>query len=165
MKIFSTKGASVTTGVPTDAGPAHTLAEIEASLTRSIGPLARQLVRQSAAQARSVHEFYATLADNVPAGPERDAFLARIRRLDPGRSGTHAPAPAPATGPPSARVAFDAATLTRCEQQLARHIGPLARVLIKRAANDSGNVAELYRKLAEHIDTEPERQAFLDALR
>ncbi len=42
---------------------------------------------------------------------------------------------------------------------------PLARVLIKRAANDSGNVAELMHKLAEQIDREPERKAFLDALR
>jgi len=38
-------------------------------------------------------------------------------------------------------------------------------VLIKRAANDSGNVAELVHKLADQIDSEPERRAFLDSLR
>ena len=58
--------------------------------------------------------------------------------------------------------AFDPAMLARCEKQLARHVGPLARVLIKRASSDSGNVAELVRKLAEHIDDEGDRQAFID---
>ncbi len=55
--------------------------------------------------------------------------------------------------------------LAAAEKRLAQHVGPLARVLIKRAANDSGNVKELYRKLAEHIDSETERKAFLDSLR
>jgi hypothetical protein len=55
--------------------------------------------------------------------------------------------------------------LAAAEKRLAQHAKPLARVLIKRAASNSGNVKELYRKLAEHIDSEPERKAFLDGLR
>ncbi len=148
--------------------PAQTLAEIEASLTRFIGPLAKQLVRQSAAQVRHVDEFYAVLADNIPPGSERDAFLSRIRRLDVGSSSASNP---PVTVPPgtfgsAARPAgFDANTLARCEKELARHVGPLARVLIKRAANDSGDLADLYRKLAQHIDAKADREAFLNAMR
>ena len=148
--------------------PPQTLAEIEASLTRSIGPLAKQLVRQSAAQARHVDEFYAVLADNIPPGAERDAFLSRIRRLDVGSSSASIPPTAAPTGAfaPSARTAgFDADTLARCEKELARHVGPLARVLIKRAANDSGDLADLYRKLAQHIDAKADREAFLNAMR
>jgi len=37
-------------------------------------------------------------------------------------------------------------------------------VLIKRAANDSGDINELYRNLAKHIDSERERAAFLKGL-
>lgn len=162
-----------TVGAPKQLGPlsstlpAHTLIEIEASLTRVIGPLAKQLVRKAAAEARSVDEFYAVLSDNVPHGVERDAFLARVRRLDVGASAATTP-PAAASRPPVApalAAVFDAALLARCEKQLAQHVGPLARVLIKRAANDSGNVAELVHKLADQIDSEPERRAFLESLR
>jgi hypothetical protein len=59
---------------------------------------------------------------------------------------------------------FDPKLLARCEKELAQHVGPLARVLIKKAANDSGNVAELYGKLAAHIEGDAERAAFLKAM-
>jgi serine/threonine protein kinase len=146
--------------------PPETLAEIETSLTKSIGPLARHLVRKGAMQAKSVEEFYEVLAENVPEGVERTDFLKRIGRLDRGSSASIPPAP---TRPPEKTatrpvVVFDPATLAAAEKRLAEHVGPLARVLIKRAANDSGDVRELYRKLAEHIDSEPERSAFLKGL-
>ena len=143
--------------------PPETLAEIESSLVRSIGPLAKHLVRQSAMQARSVAEFYAALAENVPEGVERSGFLKHVGRLRAAGSLSAAPTPgrsAEAGGAKPATV-FDPATLAAAEKRLAQYVGPLAKVLIKRAASDSGDVGELYRKLAEHIDSEPERREFL----
>jgi len=143
--------------------PPETLAEIESSLVRSIGPLAKHLVRQSAMQARSVEEFYAALAENVPEGVERSGFLKHVGRLTAAAS-TSAP-PTPGRPPEAAAakpvVVFDPATLAAAEKRLAQYVGPLAKVLIKRAANDSGDIGELYHKLAEHIDSEPERREFL----
>jgi eukaryotic-like serine/threonine-protein kinase len=159
--------------------PAQTLAEIEASLTRAIGPLARQLIRRAASHSKSIGEFYAELSDSIPEGAERDAFVKRIRRLDTGSSlsgsstGGSQTQP-PATSPGSASVSatntsttgsFDAATLARAEKKLAQHVGPLAKLLIKRATSESGSLADLYRKLADHIDDEDERKAFLNELR
>jgi eukaryotic-like serine/threonine-protein kinase len=43
-------------------------------------------------------------------------------------------------------------------------VGPLARVLIRQAAESSVNLKELYAQLATHIDSEEERSAFLDSL-
>ncbi|ACV35509.1 serine/threonine-protein kinase [Accumulibacter sp.] len=143
--------------------PPETLAEIESSLVRSIGPLAKHLVRHSAMQARSVEEFYAALAENVPEGVERSGFLKHVGRLTAAAS-TSAP-PTPGRPPEAAAakpvVVFDPATLAAAEKRLAQYVGPLAKVLIKRAANDSGDIGELYHKLAEHIDSEPERREFL----
>ncbi len=160
--------------------PPQTLAQIEASLTRVIGPMAKQVVRQGVTQSRSVDEFFSLLASNVPHGAERDEFLSRIRQLDTGEAMTAVPAPASASGNRSAggghagsgaggagaapQAPFDSATLSRCERHLSRHVGPLAKLLIKRAANDSGNVAELVGRLAEHIDDESDRQEFLKAM-
>ncbi len=159
--------------------PAQTLAEIEASLTRAIGPLAHELIRRAASHSKSIGEFYAELSDNVPEGAERDAFVKRIRRLDtgsslggsiPGMSHTQPPATSPgstsgAATHTSTTGGFDAATLARAEKKLAEHVGPLAKLLIKRATSESGSLGELYRKLADHIDDEDERKAFLNELR
>ena len=52
------------------------LARAEQSLALSLGPMARALVRRSAKSAKSVAELYASLAEELPAGPERERFLA-----------------------------------------------------------------------------------------
>ncbi|MEF8731057.1 MAG: hypothetical protein V5B40_03755 [Candidatus Accumulibacter meliphilus] len=154
--------------------PPETLAEIESSLVKSIGPLAKHLVRKSASHARSVEEFNSELADNIPEGSERFEFLKRIERLEKAPSASIPPVAAkrPRQARPSCRhhsspdgrVVFDPVTLATAEKRLAQYVGPLAKVLIKRAANDSGDLGELYRKLAEHIDSEPERRDFLKGL-
>jgi serine/threonine-protein kinase len=70
-------------------------------------------------------------------------------------------AAAPAT---AARPVFSPETLSAAEKRLASYVGPLARVLIRQAAESSGNIKELYAQLATHIDSEEERSAFLDSL-
>ena len=106
-------------------------------LSRVIGPLSRQIGRQVAAQARSADSLHAVLSDSVPVGAECDAFSGRQRRIDVSRSLT-TEEPAAETlqtepsNPPALGVVFDAVLLARCEQQLARHVDPFARVLIKR---------------------------------
>jgi eukaryotic-like serine/threonine-protein kinase len=55
--------------------------------------------------------------------------------------------------------------LSTAEKRLASYVGPLARVLIKDAAQKSGSLKELYAQLAVHIDSEEEREAFLDSLK
>ncbi|HMV05293.1 MAG TPA: serine/threonine-protein kinase [Accumulibacter sp.] len=141
----------------------ETLEQVEVLLSRCIGPLARHLVRTSLAQARSVREFFSLLAANVPAGGERAAFVRQLAQIE--KLAATRPAAPPATTPPATAPAlFDASQLALAEKRLAEYVGPLARVLIKRAANDSGDINELYRNLAKHIDSERERAAFLKGL-
>jgi len=145
--------------------PPATLAEIESSMIRSIGPLAKHLIRKCAQQARTLEEFYATLAANLPEGSERSNLLKRGEQLRLSRSDTPAGAAVPAE--PAAvgkRQTFDTTTLATAEKRLALYVGPLAKVLIRRAADDSDDVNELYRKLAEHIDSADERREFLKGL-
>jgi hypothetical protein len=47
------------------------------------------------------------------------------------------------------------------QEQLALIIGPMARVLVKRAMRKSGSLDQLYQLLAEEIPTAQERQRFL----
>lgn len=55
----------------------------------------------------------------------------------------------------------DPETLQQAEQQLAPHIGPLAKVLVKRAAERTSSTDELYRLLATEIDDTAGREQFL----
>jgi serine/threonine-protein kinase len=147
--------------------PPETLAEIERSLSRHMGPLARVLIQRGQGEAKSVEEFFRMLAENIPSDDEQAAFLKKmksvnttpVRAPDAGVPLATGKAPAAAAG-----AAFTPEVLANAEKALASYVGPLARVLIKDAAGKSGNLKELYAQLAAHIDSEDERRAFLATL-
>jgi hypothetical protein len=51
------------------------------------------------------------------------------------------------------------------ETELARQIGPLARVVVKRAAKDTGVLNDLIAKLELEIPTDDSRRAFREAMK
>jgi hypothetical protein len=61
--------------------------------------------------------------------------------------------------------AFNLAELESLERQLAYHVGPVARHLVKRAAAKAVSHDELMRLLAAEVDSIPARQQFIDACR
>ena len=78
-------------------------------------------------------------------------------------SGAPAGAPTAPAVPPGAGPAQDSAELQRIEARLSEHVGPVARVLVRRAAARAASLEELARRLADEIDSEPARRAFLSA--
>jgi serine/threonine-protein kinase len=54
--------------------------------------------------------------------------------------------------------------LGEIEQALARHIGPIAKVVLKRAMAKSATRNDLCDRLATHIEREDERRQFLATL-
>ena len=62
-------------------------------------------------------------------------------------------------------AAWNDDVLKAVELELARRIGPLARVLVKRAARTAGTLEELGAVLAENIPSEADRGPFRDAVR
>ena len=56
---------------------------------------------------------------------------------------------------------WDQAVLVRAEAALARHVGPLASVLVRRAARECSDEAALYARLAEQISNSTARNEFL----
>lgn len=59
---------------------------------------------------------------------------------------------------------FDAASLAQAEHSLARHLGPLAQVLVKRAARECQDLPALYARLAEQVTDPAARQAFVQQM-
>ncbi|MDQ6917572.1 MAG: serine/threonine protein kinase [Pseudomonadota bacterium] len=64
--------------------------------------------------------------------------------------------------PTAAVPAWDDTVLRTVERQLAHYVGPMARVMIKRAADQTTDVDELYSLLGENIADLARRQRFFD---
>jgi serine/threonine-protein kinase len=125
--------------------PPDRLSEVERSLSRSIGPLAKVLIRQAQAHSSNASEFF----DHI-AGPHRGRIraqglprrkLANLRRArGPRRRLRPPPSPAGATrssSAPAARAEITSEMLSTAGKRLASYVRPLARVLIE-AAGKSG---------------------------
>ena len=109
----------------------------------------------------------------IDATSDYDGALARFQlivRGAPDASGSAATAPAvsasrgASVGPAKPAVRWDPALLAGAEQHLARHVGPIARLLVSKAAAAATNEAELYERLAHAVPDATERADFLRKL-
>jgi TIR domain len=97
------------------------------------------------------HTYYDKLMQYL-----RRALDARAKPAEPAHA-TPVAAPAPTSAPPL----FDTAALERIELHLAHYLGPVAKVLVSRAASRSTNIDDLKHRLADELDSESERREFL----
>jgi hypothetical protein len=58
---------------------------------------------------------------------------------------------------------LDAEAVARVTKELARYIGPIAEIVVRRAAKSCSTVSDLRRQVAEEIDVSADRTKFLDA--
>jgi hypothetical protein len=58
---------------------------------------------------------------------------------------------------------LDAEAMARITKELARYIGPIAEIVVKRAAKSCNTVSDLRRTVAEEIDVRADRNKFLHA--
>ncbi len=61
----------------------------------------------------------------------------------------------------AAKVAFDGAVMDRVSKELANFIGPIAAIVVKRAAGRSASVGELCNTVAQEIESAADRTVFL----
>jgi serine/threonine protein kinase len=183
--LYSGEG-DVAASVPLDSASAgsvtgaeldpETVDAAERLLSRHIGPMARIIVRKTLPRAGSREELHRLLAGMIPDPAAQAAFLAAVPAASPPASAGTPPssqrvasaavsaAPKTATVAPAgvpAGSAFADADLERIGKIFARHIGPLAKVLLRRESAQAGDLDSLYRALARHIDHEDEQRRFL----
>jgi class 3 adenylate cyclase len=135
-------------------------AALEGALTRSVGPMAHLVVQQALPDSPTFDALVQRLAGAVPAGPERQAFLAHFRPASDSAVVVEMPAPA-STGPASGAPTWTDAELAAAEHALAKHLGPLAHYLVLKASTRCHTLAELYEALAAEIHDPTERAHFL----
>jgi serine/threonine protein kinase len=136
---------------------------IEAELARHIGPISALVTKTAAKKAGTLAALAETVAKEIADDKERSAFLKKFAgdKSTPsgtpsGRTGSKLPSQAPTT---SSR--FDPQTLAAAEAALAKYIGAVAKVVVKRAAAKARDVRELYLLIADEIEDQNERKAFV----
>jgi serine/threonine protein kinase len=147
--------ATVTPSATATATTAPELADLEARLSRAIGPIARRLVADAARRYSTISEIRQALAAQIEDPKEREAFF----KTSPGVTAT--------TGSraPASPIRFDPAALDLFAQALASYIGPVAKIVVARAAGAARNAGELQSLLAEEIPAAADRQRFLATVR
>jgi len=131
------------------------LGAIERRLAQYMGPIAGRMVRLAAREADSAETLCERLADSIDKPDERERFLGDVRaRLQ--QTGDTLGRSSPGIAP-----ALSEAEIERVQQDLARYIGPIAKVLVKRAAGSATSTAALREALAEHLEQAAERTTFL----
>ncbi|MGH7066255.1 MAG: serine/threonine-protein kinase [Acetobacteraceae bacterium] len=128
------------------------LTEIEASLARFVGPMARILVRHAAQQATDREDLLAALAKDLPRPQDAAQFLREnAARIEP-RIGGRTSGTATGLGRTAARTApITPELLATAEAALAFTIGPIARVMVGEAAERAAGAADLTERLAKHL--------------
>ncbi|MEA3483976.1 MAG: adenylate/guanylate cyclase domain-containing protein, partial [Pseudomonadota bacterium] len=142
----------------------------EDDLAIYIGPLAKVLVGRAALQATSAQDLYTVLGNMIPADDARTKFLAKAPAPEPVQEPNWGPVDVVSMGPDSGPTTdglsttgapWDPTILKTAEQDLAIHLGPLSRVIVKKAAKKTSNLEELYGLLARELPTEEAQNAFL----
>jgi eukaryotic-like serine/threonine-protein kinase len=187
----ATPAAPSTLHAPPIAGPAAAphpapppfadslLARVAAELVDDLGPMAECVVRRAAAHRdESVSALLVRVANDALPASRRADFIERLRLLlaDQRRPERRGPATHPPTGvvvpvlnevladvPPAAPI--DSRLLHDAEHLLTEHVGPLAALLVRRAAAGAATRDQFIVRLAGLTAEGQERERLFAALR
>ena len=137
-----------------------TRAQIETALLKSVGPIAKILMARIAPTCATDSELRDRLAEQITDAGSRTTFLRQISQEQPSTGGSAAPPP-PSPVKQAEITQWDPVMLANAKQQLAVYTGPIASVIVDRAAKRSRTPQELYQILAQEIAAEKDRIAFL----
>jgi serine/threonine protein kinase len=151
--------------VSTSLFDAETLKALAAGLAAHVGPIAAMVVRTTAKKSATLIELVQKLAAEIADEKARAAFVKKYGP-DEKSSPTGKPAnPVPSHSLPTqstvAQPHFEPATLAKAELELAKYIGAVARVVVRRAAAKARNEAELYLLLADQIEDKDQKKLFV----
>ncbi len=164
----ASRGGTAAAGERTTTTPAtfdsKVLRRIEEHLSVQIGPMAKVLVRRAALAAPTLTALCDELAKQIPPGPGREKFRAHCMAGGGTISTVSSPAPSASTdGGTKPQGPLQDEALARVEGELARRIGPLARVLVRRNRH-ARSLADLVALLEGNIPDDEGRAAFRRAL-
>ena len=149
--------------------------ELQTALSTQIGPVAKLVLKNAARDAADLDDLCNKLLPHIGSDAGRAQFQDSIREIKKkhglstlstmsGRSQGGAPKTATQltqmTGMPTL-LQLSPELMEAAQMKLAVYVGPIAKVLAKRASKMTGNADEFYRLLAENLPDPQERARFL----
>jgi eukaryotic-like serine/threonine-protein kinase len=154
--------------IPTRPAPAASpedLTALQAKLLPYLGPITPRLVAKAATRIASLSTLIKELAGHIPDARHREAFLKSCQpSLGEPEAASRPPAATPLPTEASQRVSWDPDYLEKVKQSLARHIGPIAGVLVDRTCKRVTTRQQLYDALVTQISSEKDRAQFLKSV-
>jgi len=152
---------------PSTEYDSKTLAAVEHRLAQWLGPIAGAVVRKHSTATGSLPELCSVLAGQIASEKDRRSFLLACRKEFGWQARAENVEDTVSESPPVAARAidFDPAFLERSKKQLACYLGPLAKVMVERAAKRAGSVDEFITLLSAQIPSAFERERFIAAVR
>jgi len=136
------------------------LGGIEIELARFIGPVAKVLVRRAARTCKDVDALVLELFGSLDSEADREAFSRAVT----GRA--RVLSAEPASAPPVSAASTPGPSVTpedvdRAMKLLTPYIGPIARVVAKRAATPGGSRQDFFVEVSRNLETPSQRERFL----
>jgi serine/threonine protein kinase len=151
------------------------LEQVVKDLATQIGPMAKLMVKEASKRTSDIKELYVLLADSIPTEESRAKFLKKARVQDTDSVRHSRPTTSPSsrsatTGPTSTSHITGAIAITdeivqRAEKNLTSYVGPLAKMLVKKAVTQTQDAHQLVEILARQIDSPTDREKFLSAMK
>ncbi|HVK54068.1 MAG TPA: serine/threonine-protein kinase [Burkholderiales bacterium] len=154
-----------TTAYPPEWDPT-VLKQVEQKLTEILGPVARVMVKRAAWATTDIEKLYQLLSDDLANVQDRTTFLATRGSLS-GASTKTGTSMRDAKSMLTQKGAVEAVSpefIDQAARQLAVFVGPIAKVLAKKAAAKAKSPQEFYMLLADNLATDAEKQKFFKAV-
>jgi len=137
--------------------------EVERAVHREIPILPFRI--ENVLPVRSLEYFLSTphWLDAFP--PPREPHFARLSAHIEGLLNATSPTVAPGSGMRNQLLSLDVTEMESLERRLAHYVGPVAKLLVKRAAAKASSMDELTQMLAAEVEAAPARKQFLETCR
>lgn len=160
-------GTALGTSTPPPTGwSASALAGVEVELARFLGPVARVLVRRAARNHKDIETLTMALVDTLERAQDREAFARTITGRDLASLRARVPTlpdtPLPVT--PTPGLPLTPEEVERATRLLTTYIGPIARVVTKRAAAHGASRHDFLNQVAQSLESEAQRESFLASM-
>ncbi len=145
-----------------------TLAAVGEALARFVGPMARVLVRRAATKCSDLPTLMTALSGDIPNGDDKAKFRSLVQQaVRPGTAGTSAGTGTRATPTTASATAYadteiiaqplSAPLLELANLLMARHMGPIAKIIVKKSAAKAASPAQFVALLAQEVPDGPKR--------
>ncbi|MDP2372002.1 MAG: hypothetical protein Q8M25_27750, partial [Rhodoferax sp.] len=136
------------------------LEPVQTALARFMGPMAKVLVRQAAKKCLDLPGLITLLTQDIASPEDRSKFLALMQRhASTGTLGStaHVTRETGASGATMERQVLSPALIERANLVMAKHMGPIAKIIVKKAAAKATSPTQFVALLAQEMPDGPQR--------